>query len=476
MSAFKPDVESLLQRFKIDKPNETFEFGPVAPDPTEIPTAQNKTDFLVPQQPLLVRLEDEASKVQDIIDIINDTASQISVPVPQEHVPFIGTTVTTKDYLGSLETTSEQDPNRLQKQQHFEWGVLTSAGDTAHWPTLLAPDLIDIRNSLLSARDTVAGTILSGTPNSSGGNNWSTSVMNSDLTQVHESLIQTSQKYRFKAAQTVFTYGSSLDSQFLNSTLVPALQREASQIRPVLIEIISFLTNLRNILAAQTQLLLAFEFVRAREALLNVLESSIISNLTNILVVKLSNIVSSIANPILNTLQTGIKHSGSLIDKATDEVSRQLISIVGGTIQAMVLQYKMTAADLIRENNNKSNIQLSKLQSLGERSTVGRWITHLDQIITTLQKAVSNPNLSLQVVSRSVVDATNAPITPNFSIIQRFLDHPQLSQAANIPFPVRTVGIAPTEPPPIIPFFNEGPQSPTQQPIYGSSDVNPTTG
>src|SRR6266576_2575650 len=105
MSIFNPNIEDLLRKKNISKPNETFEVGVISADPTETPLPLNHNEFTNPQESLLKRLETEAAKIQDIINIITDTASELSVPTPAEDQPFIGTTISTTEYLKSLETT-----------------------------------------------------------------------------------------------------------------------------------------------------------------------------------------------------------------------------------------------------------------------------------------------------------------------------------------------------------------------------------
>lgn len=468
---FTPDVEKLLKRFEITKPVEQFEVGPVPPNPDIVPEPLNKTDFDTPTLPLVVRLEDEATKVQDILDIINDTAEEISVPVPPEESGFLGQTITTKDYIRSLEATDEEDPLRLKKQQTFEHGVLSNYGYDPHWTLLMSSDLIDIRNTLLSSKDMIEGRLLADQEiaAASGGNKWKDSVLNSDLIHVHEQMILASEQVRFKVAQTVFTLNISLPASDLDSLLSLAVDPAVAAIKPALNEILSFLRNARSILI-HSQLLLAFEYKRTREAIINIIESAIIDRMLNILVVKLSDLVNQVASPVLDSMEN-IFGNGPIEKILNKEVSQQFVSVLGGTIQAIVLQYKGIAADILREHSQKTGMQLGKLQALGERNIVGRWVVHIDQVITIVEKALNEVNLSKELAAQVIKRAVHPPSPPDLPILKRFLDHPELSQAKDLDMRVRSLGITPQlAGPPAVPFY--GLDAPPQ-PQFGIGDVNP---
>jgi hypothetical protein len=470
---FTPDIEALLRRHRIEKPTEQFEFGSVPADPTVPPDPLNKADFDTPLLPLVVRLEDEAARVQEIIDIIIDTADEITVPTPPEEATFLGDVVSTQDYLRSLEVTDEEDPFRQRKQQSFEWGVLNTYGDNPHWPILMAADLIDIRNTLLNARDVIEGSLLvqAQVIAASGGNGWKTEVLNSDLTQVHEQMILSSAQVRFKVAQSVFTMSTSFSVADLDRLLGLAIDPAAERIRPNLIKILSFLRNTRKILK-HSQLLQAGEYQRTRDAILNIVQAAIIDRLINILVVRLSNTVNNLADPLLTALEDGFG-DGPLLDILTDDVGQQLVSVIGGTIQAIVGQYKGIVADLLRENQRKSQLQLDKLQYLGERNTVGRWITHIDQVILTLEKLLVDVTLSQNLAAATISRAIQPPPPSNLPILQRFLEHPELSQAQNLALKVRSYGITPQlAGPAFIPYDGATQGSDA---AFGYGDVNPSS-
>src|SRR5581483_3500592 len=289
MAEFQPDVDALLQRFTIQKPNETFEVGPVAPDPQSSPSPLGKSAFTVPDQPQSQRLQDEAAKVQDIIDILKDTAPQIAVPVPPEEQPFLGTSITSNDYIASLENS---DDLAQRKQQHFEAGVLSQQGDNPNWPILMLKDLVGTRNSLLSARDLSQGALLTapvlGTVASNGVESWKSSLMQSDLSSVYDQAIQSSGKLRFKVAQTVFTLNASLQGSLVESLLTSTIDPQIEKIKPNISSLLDFLTKVRS-LFTYSQLLLSREHVRSGQELLNALESEVIQKILNVLVVKLSD-------------------------------------------------------------------------------------------------------------------------------------------------------------------------------------------
>jgi hypothetical protein len=471
---FTPDVEELLKRFNIEKPNEQFEFGPVTPTPESSPDPLNKVEFDVPLLPLVTRLEDEATKVQDILDIISDTADELSVPVAAEEAGFLGQSITTRDYLKSFEATDEQDPLRHRKQQTFEQGVLGVYGDNPHWPVLMAGDLLDVRNTLLSARDMIEGKLLGDqeVTAASGGNAWRGRVLNSDLIHVHEQMILASEQVRFKVAQSVFTMNLSFNCGMLDHIMALGLTSQVEKIRPNLVKINSLLKNLRSIFV-HSQLLLTGEFTRSRQAVLNIVESAILDRLINILVVKLSSTIDGLVNPVLDALEHGIGN-GAITEILTDETSHQIASVLGGTIQAIVGQYKGVAADLIRQHSRKTKHQLDNLQFLGERNIVGRWIVHIDQVTTTIERVLTDLNLTQTLASEVIARALKPPSPPNLPILQKFLAHPELSQAQNLALKVRTMGITPQlAGPPVVPYFGAGPQLPDPDPAFGVGSVNP---
>lgn len=473
---FNPNVEEVLKRFTITKPNEQFEVGPVAPDPTSAPDPLDKSEFDTPDLPIVNRLEDEAARVQEILDIITSSVDEITVPVPLEDAPFIGATVSTKDYLAALESNDSADPLRGRKIEHFEWGVLTTYGDNPHWPVLMSSDLIDIRNTLLNASDMIEGRLLSDsqTAGASGSNQWKTDLLNSDLIHVHESIILASAQVRFKVAQSVFTLKTSFTGGDVDRLLGLAIDPVVENIRPNIISLISWLKTTRCLLT-HGQLIVALEYIRSRDAVLNIIETAIIDRLLNIVVVKLSNSIAQLVNPMLDALENGIGQ-GPLQDILTDDIGTQLVNVIGGVTNAIVSQYKNMAADLLREHNKKTHMQLDKLQFLGERNTIGRWITHIDQMITILQRLLSDFNLSREIAANAINNAIKPPPPPNLTLLQRFLDHPELSQAQNIDLKIRSYGITPQlEGPPVVPFFGEMPEGPLPSPSFGVGDVNPSS-
>jgi hypothetical protein len=469
---FTPDVDGLLKRFDIEKPNEQFEFGPVAPDPVSSPDPLNKTEFEVPVLPIVTRLEQEATKVQDILDILSSTADELSVPVPLEEIGFIGQSVTTRDYLKSLEASDTEDPFRQRKQQAYEWGVMSTYGDNPHWPVLMTSDLIDIRNTLLNSRDMIEGRLLADQEvrAADGGNAWKGSVLNSDLIHVHESMILASEQVRFKVAQTVFTMNFSLKGAMLDHLLSLALDPQIERLRPNLVKIDSFLRQIRSLLT-HSQMLLAFEYQRTRQSILNIVETAIVDRLIQILVVKLSGVMDSLVNPVIHSLENGLGN-GPITQILTDDVSHQLVSVVGGTIEAIVSQYKGVAADLLRQHTKKTNLQLDKLQSLGERNVVGRWILHIDQVTTVIEKALTDLNLTRQLSAELIQRAISPPAAPNHPTYQQFLSHPELSQARDQNFKLRTLGITPgLIEPSFVPFSGEGQN--LADSVFGGGSVNP---
>ena len=468
MPQFVPDVDSLLKRRIITKPQETFEVGPVPPNPVESVPTTPKTEFSIPQQPISKRLETEAAKVQDIINILIDTSSEVSVPVPEEDQPFIGATISTTDYLKSLEATDDEDPLKHKKQSAYEWGVVNDTGDTPHWPILVIPDLIDIRNSLLSSRDTIEGKT-TGTSTVVNTETWSSDVTDSDLRHVYENSIHNSSVHRFRLAQAIYTFNANLNGGLIDHILDQVLQKEVAEVRKTLQDIIGFLNTARSLLT-HSQLILSFEFQRSRGSVLNSIENSIISQLTHILVTKLSKTVDGLVSPLFNTLENGLG-SGSLLDHLPDDVSRQFVSMLAGTSQAIVGQYKKTAADLLRSSNNKHSGQLDNLQYLGERNVASRWIKQIDHMVSVLKKLQSSTTLSPTLIKDSVNSAKATLPSPILSLLSRFDSHPELSQASNIPLEVRTIGKIFAPAPSVIPTF--GTDLPPNDAQFDFDNTNP---
>jgi hypothetical protein len=464
---FEPDVEGLLERYTIEKPHEEFQVAPVTPDPEGLPPSLDKTTFLEPEVPLTQQLREEAARVQELLDLVIETAEPVEVDVPPEDRSFLGDKITAQDYFAAVESDDQQDPNAHRKRHHFELGMLTGCGNNPHWPILASSDLVYLRNTLLNAVDTVEGKILP-QAQTSGSAKWTQAALGSHLSDVQREMIVASAQYRFKFAQTVFTMRGSLKGSLLENTLSLALDPQVERIRPLLKEIVGWLRGIRLILC-HSQLNLTFEYVQMREALLGMIETAIVDRLINILTVRLSRVASDLVEPVLDKLERGFGN-GPIADLISDEVSRDLVTVIGSTMIDLVNRYKLIAAELLKQNAKRRDAMLDKLQFLGERNTVGRWIVHLDQAILVIEKALSEINLSRDIAEQVLVSVLQPPNPTNSKLLDRVSTHPELSTAQSIPFAVRSLD-SPDKPLPPLVLAPDNPEG--TSPSYGDRNVNP---
>jgi hypothetical protein len=152
-----------------------------------------------------------------------------------------------------------------------------------------------------------------------------------------------------------------------------------------------------------------------------------------------------------------------------DEVSKSVATTVSSTVLAISNQYKLAAADLLRATEKERDMRLDKLQVLGERNTVGRWVVHLDKVILQIEQVLNQVNLSRTIAQEFVNSSLTPPPPPESKILNRFEQHPELSQVKNLEFTMRRVEPKPVAPV-VTPFAGEGPQVDATQPAFSNID------
>lgn len=438
-----PDIEKLLRRPTIEKPTEEF----LLPPPQEI-EADPGPVTAVPETPppppsIIDELYEEAALLQDLYDLVVETAEPVVVTLPEDERGELGETINTEEYLASLQ---DPTPRARRRRRHFEWGLLQGCGTSTSWPVLAASDMLDMRNQLLMLANSMGTAILVSTQSATGSPDWAGDAIDSHASVVARTFIEDSRSYRFRFADCVFTFKADLRGRLFESLLAPALNSGLRELRPKINKLLRHLRRLRHLLC-HVQLLRALEFAQFRDVLAGYLKDLLLQKILASFTVVLGKLRRQLTEPLRDLFTEGADGIPPLLDRLGDRASDELASVVGATLCSLDRYYTDIAADLIRQSQQESRLRLAKLQSLGERNTVGRWIQHLDQAILLLDRAANSANLGEELALR-LLGTTRDPMEPENSRLLKALDQsPAYRERGLIPFVFLGSG-APRTPPP----------------------------
>ena len=442
---FGPDVEKIIKRPKIEKPQEEFLLPTPAGDP-EQPVRETPSVEEITQDDLTLAeaLYNEAGNLQELIDIVIETAEPFSVQVPTSDQRLLGDTITTDDYINSIGSDS---PRAHKTRQRFEWELLGGCGSNTGWSILALPDMNNLKHRLVNAALVVEGKMLVATtdrnaPSGAIKPNWTQEASESHLKGVSQSLIDSSTTYRLKFAQSLYTFNSDFRSKLITQMVSPLLSRDIRRARETLKDLLDILQKIRSVLC-HAQLFLAFEYFSVRDALLSLIKQEIIETGLSMVIVLLSKIMEQLTKPIINFFDD-VERGGNLFEQvAGDAASEAILGVIGSTVSSLIRQYNDFAADVIRAVEQESDTRLQKLQALGERNVVGKWIQHLDKAILQIQRALETQVVSREIATQLVDQILVPPTAKKPKVAERVQTTFPYSELGNIPFFMRTMPFTP---------------------------------
>lgn len=420
MPEFKPDVDALLRRRRIEKPQEEFLLP--APDPDSLPerldALQDSTD---PVEEHLRDLYQEALEVQNLLDLILETAEPLEFPLTEEEQFLVGKpTLTTQDYLDNLRS---EDARGEHIRRRFEDSLLGSQGCglNVHWPVLGAFDLAYLRDSLLAAASLVEGQIHQGMqlqaqkdlkdPTKPDPPTWGQRFMQSHLPRVNTALIDHSRAYRDGYYRALATLYLDARGALLRCFFNPVLGESVEKLREALTELLKLLQLVQKMLCMTQLFHLLSRYHEVQDALLGLLKQMVLQQVIHTMATLLNEAVQEVVQPLLSKFLGGINGHGSFTECLQDEVSLtlgRLISVGAGTLTGY---YSELVADLLRDLEQKNTARLQKLQVLQDYSSTGRYIQHLEQAILLVQTLLANLSTA-EVVGQRLLDFLGSPLAP----------------------------------------------------------------
>jgi hypothetical protein len=438
---FRPDLDPLLRPVEIRKPQEEFELPPprIETASENLPVEQAP---LAPVPTLGARLAAEAASLQEFHALIVESVDPAIFPVPDEEKYLLGDRITTDDYVQSV---GSDDHKARRTRDLFEQSLLAGCGTHPAWPVVALPDLAQLRDTLLGAADLVEGRLLQATPIASTVH--TAAITGSHVAVVHDELIRSAQSYRAGLARSILGGRNGLGNQIFRQLTLPVLSSGLTELRPLLKKLRSVFQLFRAVLC-KAQLARFLSYTQLRDALLAVLVEAIVRQLLDTLVAALSEAQQKLVAPVLDLFERGFA-GNPFLEIVGDEIGRQFGSVVGATLVGLTRQYTDLAADLIRAVRKESDLRLAKLQILGERNVIGRWIEHLDQGISVIDRALLDASLADDAVRR-LSDQLLKPLAPPASrVYARVSAHPSYEEFVGQPFVMSdTVGESAIDPGP----------------------------
>lgn len=407
-----PNVEGLLRRPVIRQPQEEFTLPPPpAPTPPNEPPlpVTPETDFI----PLL---QEEAAELQEILEIIEANAPDVSVAVPEEEQALLGRTViSAQDYLGSL-----RDPQQAPLRSRFEQGVLGNVcGPNQAWPLLTAFDLTYLRDSLLATVSVVEGQIYRETVNnpknpSTSGIAWGRDWLNSHAPKLAVQQVQQSRRYRDAFWAAVQTSELDMRSNLLRCLFEPSIYSQIGELRENLAKLVVLLRQVREFFCLMQLMELAANFHQLQGALLQVLKTLVLQQALQVLSTLFSSVISRVVTPVLEGFSGSLGGNHSPLACMGDAVSEEIADLVSIGSTSIIGYYQSLVADLLREEREKADLMVKKVGVLGTYSKLGRYMQHLEQgilLIEGLQQTLLSPLLVQQqleaFLNRQVEPATD---------------------------------------------------------------------
>jgi hypothetical protein len=391
---FRPDVEELIRKRTVVKPEEEFVLPPLPPDPPVDPQTQRTSYAAEVEEPTLFeQLVQEAEEVEELLRIIEDTAEEVSVPVSlEEEQLLVGERITARDYLETFRGAGNQ--HDMLRRDRFERGILSTPGEDRHWSILAYPDLVGIREELLLAARTFEGRELveQGFANPATSGKLQQELARSQLAEIARATIDASRNQRSLFVQATNTFRAQLPNALLQHLISPLVGKNLEKSRQNLLDLLQALTLFRSLLS-HAQLLRTFRYFHFRQHLFSLVEQKALEHLSQAALAILHRVNSELVRPVLGVLERSINGT-PLLELLTDTGSQVVVGAMTDALDDLTGRFNDLAAELLQGVEERRSKRLEKLQQLGERSTVGRWIAHLDRAIGIVRAALNTSQIT----------------------------------------------------------------------------------
>ena len=420
---FAPQVEALLRRPEIKKPQEEFLLP--SPPPEEPTTAVEGDTGLSPD--IVADLRDEAALVDELLGWVLETTDEHSFPIPEEEQAELGSTVTTRDYLSSL---GDCGGRGRRVRDRFERGLLTGCGVGYSWPLLIAPDLFDIREGLLAVAGAAEERLQRG---AQGGE--STFARAEEATReltysrAGQSLYHHaaySKSYREKVARVVLSMRQELEEGVLRGLIAKSFRGGVESLREDLEKLLGILKLLRGLLC-HAQLIWALRFFDARDALQSFLIDSLVRQAAFAMAEVLEKALAMMILPGIELF------TGDLGDILGDRPGNYLGSVAHATLHSVIEQYHSVIDDILRGLAKESELRGDKLERLGERSTIGRWGAQIDLAVHLIESLLRSPSLTTAAIQRLAEEAARPLDAPASRLYDRLRENPRYRHLEDAP-------------------------------------------
>jgi hypothetical protein len=433
------NFEQLLKRPRVEKPNEEFELPP--PEPVvrpDIPEVGSETPAALPN--LIEELYDEAARMQELYQLVVETAEPVEVPVPVQDQPLLGQVITSADYIHHLK---DRSPKGKRLRQTFEDGILqqSGCGVSPHWPLLTSGRMLSFQDGLIGAAQALEGGLLAGVEQdiAQDAARKRAEAPSDPSAQINRALIDQSRIYRSKFAQTLGTFATDLSGDVFRCLFAPANLHALTEIRPMLTEIRSTLYLLKQWLCT-AMLLRLFEYQKVRDALQTLLDQMLFEMFLQALSLLVERAQSAVIDPLLSKLTGPVMTSHpecDLLAMVGSRAARTLSETIYGSIWSVTNYYNEILSDILRESQNRTRGALDELQVLGERNSIGRWILHLEEAIQMCDQilnSVGSLDRAQEILNRFV--RRSLPST-NSALYTRAVNHPEYQDAVQSGFQFR---------------------------------------
>jgi hypothetical protein len=415
-----PDVEKLLRKPRIEKPQQEFEI-PAPPEDTNpraiLPLAE------VDPQSIVEGLQQEADRVQELLDLLIETAEDVEIPVDPELQPLLGAKVTTKDYLTALKGRSPRDRH---VRSYFERNAIPGCGLNLIYPIFAAPDLAHMRDLLVSAANVVEGKIQQSSIDRTRPS-WGEDAAKA-LYEPNYLLVQHAREYRGHVAKATFSLYRDMRSGIMSAYFEPALRSPLEELKGALEKLIPLLSTLRAALC-HAQLAYLLQHKVMRQELVNALEEIAIQQVSNTLIVVVQQMTNAVTLPVLQFLrgEDGFKP----LAFAGDAVSKEILDVVQEGSSWLIAHREKLVIDILRKLKKQRAARNARIAVLAQQAMIGRWIQHLDQAIFLCEnlRNLSTSSLAYDRMREFLFKPLDAPASRT---LKKLSEHPEYRHLVNL--------------------------------------------
>lgn len=437
-----PDLNKLLRRPDVEKPQEEFLLPPPTDLPAPDPSPAGAPETAATEVDLLYA---EAARLQELYDLVVATAEPVTVPVPDADQQLLGAQVNTSDYLKAL---GDPSPKAKRTRQAFEDGLLsqTGCGFSAAWPLLAADRMLSFRDGLTRMAQVLEGSLLPAAVPGQGG--LTNLRVRPEFTQLQRTMVGQSASYRAGFARAVGSMYAGLAEGVLNCLFEPVGNTAVEELRPVIQELLETLQLIKKLLCT-AMLLRMLEFRQLRSALQALFEQMLLEMFMQLLGQLIGGAYDAVIEPLLKKL-TGGPMGGMTGRRDCDPLAlvgsagaNALGEVLYGAMASLSSYYTEVLSDLLRENRRRTDGALSELQVLGERNVIGRWINQLDEAIQLCSQLLAQLG-SLQQAQALVAAFVRAQLpTPDSLLYQGMAAHPEYKDALSLNWEFRRTATEP---------------------------------